>query len=89
MNEQYCGENRRKRKAFHRTLIDYRVLAKLVMIFTGWLMVESMQWAFSIPHEILGLHHAGIIAAINTPAAGMFKFAFDFALDGKINNNLN
>ncbi|MFC4699375.1 hypothetical protein ACFO4O_04280 [Glaciecola siphonariae] len=61
-----------------------RTLSIAVMIFTGSLMVWAFNWTTSLPSESLGMHHAGIIAAVFAPVAGIFKFAFDFAGDGKI-----
>lgn len=61
-----------------------RVLSVAVLLFTGTLMVWAFEWVTSIDANQLGMHHAGVIAAVFAPVAGIFKFTFDFASDGKI-----
>lgn len=63
--------------------VHWRWLAVVVMIWSGYIMHWSFNWVTSIPHESIGMHHAGLIAAVYAPIAAIFKFAFDFALDGK------
>jgi hypothetical protein len=67
--------------------IKWRWLAVLVMIWAGYIMHWSFDWVTSIPHDQVGMHHAGLIAAVYAPVAAIFKFAFDFALDGENNSN--
>ena len=71
----------------HRHLVRYRVLSISVMGFCGYLMLHSFHWVTAIPHEQIGVHHAALIAAVYAPVTGIFKFAFDFALDGKIDSS--
>lgn len=53
------------------------------MIWSAYIMHWSFEWVTSIPHDQIGMHHAGLIAAVYGPVAAIFKFAFDYALDGK------
>lgn len=60
----------------------WRWLAVAVMIWSGYIMQHFASWLMAIPAESLGMHHAGVIGAVYAPIAAIFKFAFDFALDG-------
>ena len=73
-------------KPLHRHLVEYRILSITVLVWAGWLMYIAFDWVTTIPHELLGIHHAGLIGAIFAPVAAIFKFSLDFALDGKIDN---
>ena len=61
----------------------WRWLAVAVMLWSGYVMQQFATWVMAIPHDQLGMHHAGVIAAVYAPIAAVFKFAFDYALDGK------
>lgn len=63
---------------------NWRWLAVAVMIWSGYVMHWFAGWVMDIPHDQIGMHHAGLIAAVYAPVAAIFKFAFDFALDGKV-----
>jgi hypothetical protein len=63
----------------------WRWLAVGVMLWSGYVMNEFAVWVMAIEPDKLGMHHAGVIAAVFAPIAAIFKFAFDFALDGKAN----
>lgn len=73
------------KETFDRHLVRYRYLPISVIIFCGYLMVTALYWAMQSNHEALGI--AAIIGAVYTPIAAIFKFALDFALDGKINRS--
>lgn len=75
-------EERRKKAPFHRHLVNYRYLPIGVMIFCGYLMYITLKWGFESNIDPVGF--SAIIAAVFTPIAAIFKFALDFALDGKI-----
>jgi hypothetical protein len=64
----------------------WRWLAVVVMLWSGYVMNEFATWVMAIAPESLGMHHAGVIAAVFAPIAAIFKFAFDFALDGRSGN---
>lgn len=85
--QEWDGENRRKRQGIDRHLVRYRVLSIIVMAWSGYVMQKTFDWMAAIPHDQIGMHHAGLVAAIYAPIAAIFKFAFDFALDGKIHND--
>lgn len=65
-------------------LRTWRWLAVIVMFWSAYIMHWSFAWVTSIPHELIGMNHAGLIAAVYAPIAAIFKFAFDYALDGKL-----
>jgi hypothetical protein len=66
----------------HRHLVRYRYLTIGVMVFCGYLMLITLKWSIESQHDALGI--AAILGAVYTPIAAIFKFALDFALDGKI-----
>lgn len=68
----------------HRHLVKYRYLPISVMVFCGYLMYSTLKWGMQSGMEPIGL--AAVIAAVYTPIAAIFKFALDFALDGKIDH---
>lgn len=86
---KWDGQDRRKvRTAIHkveRFLVRFRILSIAVMVWSGYLMGETVL-GITVKGSTAG--EAGMIAAILTPLAAIFKFAFDFALDGKIDNNI-
>ncbi|MGJ8680502.1 hypothetical protein [Paraglaciecola sp.] len=63
-----------------------RVISCLVMLFTGYLISITVLWALGTNIEDVTAAQAGVIAAILTPIAAIFKFSFDFAGDGKIDS---
>lgn len=88
------GVNRRKTVPLHRTLVHYRVLPLSMMLFSGileiWLLYFTVDMVWDNWREI----DAAKIAAIAALSTGLqafptfvFKFSYDFALDGKIDKD--
>jgi hypothetical protein len=56
------------------------------MIFTGVLMSLAFEWVTGIPYDQVTLAHGTVIGAVYVPTVAIFKFALDFAQDGKIDD---
>lgn len=72
-------------RGVERFLVRFRVLSISITVWSGWVMTQVVQWALSL--DEVTMQHSAIIAAILTPIAAIQKFALDFALDGKINDD--
>ena len=71
-------------KGIERFLVRFRALSIMVMFWSGYIMNQAFEWMIAIKPEEMTMYHAAIIAAVYAPIAGIFKFAFDYALDGNI-----
>ena len=54
------------------------------MVFTGFLMSFAFEWVTGIPYDQVTVAHGTVIGAMYVPTVALFKFALDFAQDGKI-----
>lgn len=80
-------ERKQLLKSIERFLVRFRVLSICVMVWSGWIMTKAFNWMIQLQAEEITMQHAAIIGAVYAPIAVVFKFAFDFALDGKIDSN--
>lgn len=62
------------------------VTSVAAMVFTGVLMSLAFNWVTGIPYEQVSVSHGTVIGAVYVPTVAVFKFALDFAQDGKIDN---
>ena len=63
-----------------------RVISCLVMLFTAYLMLIAFNWVTDIPYKDITMPHSALVAAVYAPTVALFRFAFDFAGDGKIDS---
>lgn len=84
----YEGVDRRKAKHWlyklERFLVRSRALSVIVMYWSGKIMTNIITGC-DIEDATTG--EAAFLVAQLTPFAAIFKFAFDFALDGKIDKD--
>lgn len=92
---EWTGENRRQIRHWthrvERTLVRWRILSIIVMIWSGWVMSKLTFHVidlFKSSSDLIQL--AAVLGALGVglaPFLGIFKLAFDFALDGKIDKD--
>ena len=61
-----------------------RVISCLTMLFAGVIVVVFFNWLFDQPEITMPI--STLAGTVLVPIVGLYKFAFDFAGDGKIDS---